>query len=282
MHEIIVVDDGSTDDTPLIIRRLYPDVRLLVQANQGPSVARNNGIQASVGDFVAFLDADDYWHNEKIEIQSDYFKRHELINVVSSNMLNFNDSGEHGLRYPSELLLGENKKEGIIDNYFQFNRRISFHAPSNLMVKKRIFEKYGHFNENLIAVEDSELVLRWAIRGESFGYIAKPLTFYRIDNDKSLTKNVILWSNNNFKMWFNIDIYELSQKLRERFIIVRKNTLLRSNIHSLLISGENIHVIKLLIKFRRNLFGIFWIFYFFASFLPINSIYSIYKRVWQS
>ena len=225
------------------------------------------------------MDADDYWHNEKIEIQLDYFNRHKTINVVSTNMLNFNESGKLGLRYPSELLVGKEKNEGIIDNYFQYNRRISFHAPSNLMVRKKIFEQYGYFNQNLIAVEDSELVLRWAIKGEVFGFIAKPLTYYRVDNHKSLTKNVNLWSKNNFKMWYDVDTYEISPKLRNQFLIVRKNTVLCSNIKNLLITGENIQSIKLLIKYRKSLFGIFWIFYFFASFLPINLIYLIYKKI---
>ncbi len=68
-HEVVVVDDGSSDRTPAVVRGYGPGVRLLHQDRQGPSAARNAGIAATSGDLVAFLDADDEWHPEKLERQ---------------------------------------------------------------------------------------------------------------------------------------------------------------------------------------------------------------------
>src|SRR5271156_2034659 len=68
-HEVIVVDDGSVDDTPERMQPYAERVRYLRQPNQGPSAARNNGIEAARGEYVAFLDADDLWHPRKLEAQ---------------------------------------------------------------------------------------------------------------------------------------------------------------------------------------------------------------------
>lgn len=68
-HEVIVVDDGSTDDSARIAASYGPPVHVIRQANQGESVARNRGIEAAVGDWIAFLDADDLWVPTKLERQ---------------------------------------------------------------------------------------------------------------------------------------------------------------------------------------------------------------------
>src|SRR3954451_14848952 len=68
-QQIIVVDDGSRDDTRSRVRRYGPPVEYIYQPNQGVSAARNTGMQAATGEFVAFLDADDVWHPRKAEFQ---------------------------------------------------------------------------------------------------------------------------------------------------------------------------------------------------------------------
>ncbi len=80
--EIIVVDDGGTDDTPQRLAEFGPRVLYLRQANQGVAAARNAGIRRASGEFVAFLDSDDLWHQRKLEIQMDYLRRHPEVGIV--------------------------------------------------------------------------------------------------------------------------------------------------------------------------------------------------------
>lgn len=82
--EVIVVDDGSTDDTASIVAGFGDSVRYIRQANAGPATARNRGIRDAHGDFIAFLDADDLWHEDKLEQQLARFRvRPELAYSVT-------------------------------------------------------------------------------------------------------------------------------------------------------------------------------------------------------
>jgi glycosyltransferase involved in cell wall biosynthesis len=67
--EVIVVDDGSTDDTRRLVRSRFPDARYIYQSNRGVSRARNTGIQAASGDWIALLDSDDHWLPDKLALQ---------------------------------------------------------------------------------------------------------------------------------------------------------------------------------------------------------------------
>jgi len=167
--EILVVDDGSSDDTPAVVASFPPPVRLLRKPNGGPASARNLGISQAQGNWVALLDADDKWHPEKLERQLELDTAPEigLIHGIS------NVSKPH---VPDEILF-----EALWENNLIVN--------SSVLIRKSAFETLGRFNEEkrLISVEDYNLWLRLAHAGWRIVTCQHKHTFY--------TRNVGISSN---------------------------------------------------------------------------------------
>lgn len=149
-YEIIVVDDGSKDDTYEVLagyveRENKEDIiKVIKQPNQGPAAARNNGIKAARGKYIAFLDSDDSWYNEKLKIQMDLFKKDKDLKLVSST---FNNNMFNNLK-DIEIL---NLKMMLFRNYIY---------TSTVVVEKKVLEDLGCFNQKQKYSEDYDLWLR--------------------------------------------------------------------------------------------------------------------------
>jgi glycosyltransferase involved in cell wall biosynthesis len=99
-REVIVVDDGSTDSTVELLRNYGSKIRLVEQKNGGVASARNHGIKLAQGEYVAFLDADDFWVQEKLAIQIEILGRHPSVGLTFSNLEVVNKKGERlGITY---------------------------------------------------------------------------------------------------------------------------------------------------------------------------------------
>src|SRR4026207_773633 len=90
--EVIVVDDGSVDDSGTIAQS-FPEVRYMHQTNQGVAAARNNGIDAAQGEFFALLDQDDLWATDKLKVQVDYFLNHPDVGYTLTQQKFFLEPG---------------------------------------------------------------------------------------------------------------------------------------------------------------------------------------------
>jgi hypothetical protein len=171
--EIVVVDDGSTDDTARIVVREFPGCRLIAQANAGPAAARNRGIAASTGAWVAFLDADDAWAPRKLEWQLRSAAVEPTVDVWCGEAARVNADG--GPIPESSPEPGGGEVRPIPLREFLDHNPV---ATSTVLIRRRALEALGGFDERFRGPEDYDLWLRAAARFR-IGFLAAPLAFYR-------------------------------------------------------------------------------------------------------
>ena len=169
--EIVVVDDGSTDDTHERLAAYAGRIRSLYQANQSVAAARNTGIQAARGSLIAFLDADDLWHPHKLELQVRYLAQHPQVGLAAVDRL-----GEGAAHWPvlngctSFRARPVSLEELIIKPYF---------APSGVLVRKECFARVGSFDTSLRNAEDYDMWIRIAA-AFPIVKLEVPLWWYRV------------------------------------------------------------------------------------------------------
>lgn len=150
-NEIIIVDDGSTDNTASFIKSHYPQLIYLYQPNQGISAARNSGIKAALSDWVCLLDSDDSWQPDKLEKQTQALSENPDYLMCHTN--------ETWYRNGKILNQAEkHRKHG--GSIFQYCLPLCAISPSSVMIKKELFDEVGLFDENLPACEDYDMWLR--------------------------------------------------------------------------------------------------------------------------
>lgn len=170
-HEIIVVDDGSTDDTKEVLISFGDKIIEIDQTNKGVAAARNKGAEIATGEFLAFLDADDYWHCEKLENQMEKFRLDAEIGFVHCGLTNVDENGER----IDDHLSGE---EGwVADSLLKFQEVV---IANTIVVKREVFTKVGGYdtNRDLHPSEDWDLCYRLA-RECKLGFVREPLLYYR-------------------------------------------------------------------------------------------------------
>lgn len=171
--EIIVVDDGSTDDTEIVVAKFGEKVQYIKQANGGVCAARNNGFAKSTGDIIAFLDADDTWMPEKIEKQVAKFAEDAEIGLVHCGTREFDSaSGE------TRALQIEGKEGWVANEHILFDKPVINFSSSVLMISRKAIDDVGGFDTRLKNGEDWEFCLRVA-RKYKVGFVPEALVNYR-------------------------------------------------------------------------------------------------------
>jgi len=170
--EVIVVDDGSTDDTPEVTRKLQaalPDLRVIRQENAGLSAARNTGIREVTQPFVAFLDADDEWLPEMLEtIIADFTRQPATTPAAGSNCYRVDSSGRS---------IGE-KITAPRGNRFYSAAEILMKTrfmPSTAVARRAAFDAAGMFDTELRSSEDRDMWIRLAAAAGPIRYIDQAL-----------------------------------------------------------------------------------------------------------
>ena len=177
--ELILVDDGSTDDTQDILATYAEKIIMLRQDSLGVSAARNRGVQTASGQLIAFLDSDDLWLPQKLSKQVDFFSSHPQAVICQTeeiwvrNGKRVNPKNRH------------KKGSGII---FERSLGLCLVSPSAVMMRRELFDEVGLFDERLIACEDYDLWLRIGCRYPVF-LIETPLIIKRGGHPDQLSKS---------------------------------------------------------------------------------------------
>ncbi|MDH3282014.1 MAG: glycosyltransferase [Gammaproteobacteria bacterium] len=187
-HEIIVIDDGSTDGTRDCITRGFPQVRYVHQPRAGVSSARNKGIELAVNDWVAFLDSDDRWLPNKLVAQ---------VRAITADT-------DFAICHTNEIWIRQGRwvnprRRHAKSGGWIFRRCLPLCviSPSAVLVHKRIFGDVGLFDEDLPACEDYDLWLRICAR-YPVCYVAEPLVVKHGGHDDQLSRQY--WGMDRFRV----------------------------------------------------------------------------------
>jgi len=153
--ELIVVDDGSTDNSRSMLDSYKDRLSCILSGNEGPGAARNKGIAAAAGDYIAFLDSDDLWLPKKLAVQVRFFRENPEQRVCQTEEIWI----RNGTRV--NPMKKHKKHSGWI---FVHCLPLCMVSPSAVMMRRSLFEELGPFDEAYPACEDYELWLRIAAR----------------------------------------------------------------------------------------------------------------------
>jgi glycosyltransferase involved in cell wall biosynthesis len=168
--DVIVIDDGSTDGTAETARAVDPSIRVVSTSNRGVSAARNLGVEMARGDFVAFLDADDAWHPEKLERQTPTVSSGAVMSTTGASVVDA-AGVEIDRAIPST---DESDQSAALLTKFMI-----FGLISSAVIDRRVYQSIGGCSTALQQCADWDLFLRVAARG-GIAVVPEPLIIRRV------------------------------------------------------------------------------------------------------
>lgn len=266
--EVIVVDDGSTDDGARSVEAIDDSrLRLISQSNHGVSAARNRGIREAIGDYVAFLDADDYWDPGYLSAIVDMIEQFPGCGMYATHFYRFH---QNGFRQVDKLWRITGARSRRIDRFFDFWGHTNFFCTCSVVIPARILRDSGiSFPEGEQFGEDQDV---WFRIGERWpvAYLPQPLVGYRVGVPDSSTTS------------YPGDVLPYIQRLRMRYCSRAIPSQHRSGVRRLiglhpiniarilLLRGERIRAMKLLRDPLCLLAPRYWLRVFLAACMPAS------------
>ncbi len=213
-HEVIVVDDGSTDGTPDALEPYRDRVTLIRQENRGPAAARNVGIRLATGDFISILDADDVYEPARLEALTELAGARPDLDILMTDL---------HLEVDSELVgrFSEKTPFAVAEQNLAIFERCFLAEPA---IRREALIAIGGFDESLLIGEDWECWIRLLHAGSAAGFVDMPLVRYRIGGP-SLTANRVAALRSRvtvLELASRLDLAPNEREMLSRFLVGRR------------------------------------------------------------
>jgi glycosyltransferase involved in cell wall biosynthesis len=223
--DIVVVDDGSTDDTPAVLARFAGRIRIIALANGGVQNARNTGVDAAAGDYVVLCDSDDLLEPDYVATIADWLARHPDYDAVYSNFVTFDEHGVHPDKFslaPPGFFDGARRSDGfwhdLPDLYL---RTLSYQPlfPSGSVIRKALYQRIGGYDTrfNGVGGEDWEFTLR-LIGQAKLALCATPLVRIRKHGSNDSADNIRTVSGCVQILEFALDAHPFAAPYRDHIL----------------------------------------------------------------
>ncbi|HUN21935.1 MAG TPA: glycosyltransferase [Anaerolineales bacterium] len=179
-YEVILVDDGSTDNSVFIAKSMLPEIHLIQQKNQGPAVARNSGISYAKGELIQFLDADDLLSKHKLQWQAEALVKHEA-DIAYGNWQRLRVQDDSGWQF-AEVEEQEIREPVDLSAFTDF-----WCPPASFLFRREIVEKVGGFRADLPVIQDARFIQDCALAGAKFVKTPGISAFYRTHHSGSVS-----------------------------------------------------------------------------------------------
>lgn len=208
--ELVVVDDGSTDQTPDLVaayRETFPQVRFLRLEHGGVSRARNRGLEVAAGEFIAFLDSDDLWLKDKVQVQLSYLKAFPEARFCLTEEIWVRNGRRVNQRKRHQKYSGR-----VLEKVLP----LCLLSLSSAMFRRQLFEEIGKFDESLPVCEDYDLGLKIALR-YPYHFLPAPLIIKRGGHPDQLSKKY--WGMDRWRVQALEKALELATTEADRALI---------------------------------------------------------------
>ncbi len=187
-HEILVVDDGSKDGTAQLAESFGPRITCIRQVNAGAAAAENHALRRMTGDWMALLDADDYWEPYRLEAGVALVRQHPELRWVAGSYLCWWPDGAKTRMPVGELFETDPERDIVIPDFFAVARQPGAFATCAFLIRRDVFDEVGFFDERMRTAYDLDMWYRIAVRYPAIGFVKRPVFVYDRRFEGSLTR----------------------------------------------------------------------------------------------